>query len=179
MGIGYKLLRIKRYEDGSYRLFPLYVFANEETKIGAKLDAKNGPLTNSGRVRSRLGELSYRPGWHITTCPLANQIYCRKNGIKYQRPDTCWTEVWYSDEIDYTLVAHENGVNKKTGNFSAVKACLREIPVNGFYYYKTNPQAEVDWLIAGSIKILRVLSNEEVAELCRRNGVTPQPVLEV
>ena len=79
MAIGYKLFRLKRG-----KLYPLYVLANEETPMGVWLDAQSGPRTERGKVKSRLGELAYRPGWHINDgLPYVNHIYTIHNGERY------------------------------------------------------------------------------------------------
>lgn len=53
----YKLLRIKK--DG--KLYPLYVNADTPTPLGVWLEAECGELTSDGKVKSKLGHLSYRP----------------------------------------------------------------------------------------------------------------------
>ena len=42
---------------------------------------------------------------------------------------------------------------------------LRYVPKNGFYRYKTNPNMFGVWIIAGNIKVNRILSDEEVVEI--------------
>ena len=49
------------------------------------------------------------------------------------------------------------------------------VPENGFYHYKTNPAMFSDWIIAGEMKLIRILSDEEVALICRENGEESQP----
>lgn len=164
----YKLFRIKNNE-----LHPLYVFANETVPMNEWLPAKFGPLTKNGKVKSKLGELCFRPGWHLTEIPLANHIGVKRNGkIIGMHPDTVWCEVEYSDGIDYTPITRKNGTIN--GKYNPQKAYMKEIPKNGFYWFTTNPNAEVNWLIAGEMKVLRILTDEEVAEICRAAGHEPQ-----
>lgn len=170
--IGYKLFRVKRG-----RLFPLYVLSEKETPIGIWLEAEAGELQVNGKVKAKLGNgLCFRPGWHISSIPLATHIGIKKNGvIVAQHPDTVWCEVEYSDEIDYQEKANKNGTNRH-GKVIQTKAYLKEIPVNGFYRFKTNPNMFGEWIIAGAIKVIRVLSNEEVKQICEANGVKAQAV---
>ena len=52
---------------------------------------------------------------------------------------------------------------------------LREMPVDGAYRFKTNPNMTGTWIISGSMKIKRVLSQQEVDAILRDNGVEPMP----
>lgn len=163
----YKLFKIK-----NGKLFPLYVFATEETPINTWIEAKCGEQTENGKVKSKLGELAYRPGWHITEFPLADHIGKRsEDGTLVQTKDTVWCEVEISDEINYTPQVL---VTKKDGTVNYPKSYMKEIPTNGYYWYTTNPNAKCRWLIAGAIKVTKILTNEEVDKICRLNGITPQ-----
>ena len=164
--IGYKLLRQK-----NGRLYPLYVFASEETPTLTWLDAKDGPRALSGKVQSKLGELAFRPGWHITDIPYVEHIYSVHGAKRYLKDDCVWCEVEYSTEVDYSNEARDAGW--KNQRWSAVRAYLNHVPVNGFYRYKTSPQMFGEWIIAGSMKILRVLNDEEVEAICSRHGLNP------
>lgn len=165
----YKLFKIK-----NEKLYPLYIYANDEMPIGEWIEAKEGERTKSGKVKSKLGELSYRPGLHCCNIPLADHIGTKlPDGTLAQAKDTVWCEVEVIDNIDYTDKAKEIGTNAK-GKVIPIKSCLREIPVDGFYYFQTNPLAKAKWIICGAIKINRILSNEEVASICRENGLEPQ-----
>ena len=165
---GYKLLRINKNEPG--KLFPLYVYADEETPIGVWIDAKEGPSTENGKVWSRLGELAYRPGWHINDrLPYVTHIYSTHNGKKYLRDNCVWCEVEYNDDVLYQDAANEAGRNKK-GVVIPKNAYLKYIPKNGYYKYKTSPSMYGEWVISGEMRVVRVMSDEEVYELCARNG---------
>ena len=167
-----KAYKLFRYIDG--RLFPLYVYANEEITLNTYLYAKEPEPTEKGKVKARkLGELAYRPGWHLTTLPLANHIGKKQpNGKLYQAKDTVWCEVEYEDENDYTELAKAQSKDPK-------KQCFKKLKPNGFYYYTTNASASVPWLISSAIIVRRILTNEEVAKICRDNGFEPQPISEI
>ena len=168
----YKLFRIK-----GGKIYPLYVLSDKETPIGEWIEAECGELQSNGKVKAKLGNgLCYRPGWHITTVPVANHIGKKsEDGILKMRKDTVWCEVEFSDKINYQNIANKNGTNKK-GVIVPVKAYLKEIPKDGFYYYQTNAKAETPWIIAGAIKVNRILSLDEVIKICRENGFEPQKV---
>ena len=168
--VGYKLFKIK-----NNKLYPLYVLADKETPMGEWLEAESGELQENGKVKAKLGNgLCYRPGWHLADIPYAAHIGQKDgNGNLLQKPDTVWCECEYSDEIDYQPIANQNGINKQ-GKIIPVKSYLKEIPVNGYYRYKTSPMMFGEWIIAGAIKVNKILTNEEVDEICIANGIEPQ-----
>ena len=168
--IGYKLLRFIKTEPG--KLFPLYVYAGEETPVGVWLEAKDGPMSDTGKVKSRLGDLAYRPGWHINDkVPYVEHIYSTHNGKKYLRDDCVWCEVEYKDDVNYQEKANEAGRNKN-GIVIPKNAYLKYIPKNGFYRYKTSPNMYGSWIISGEMRILRVMSDKEVYDMCEKAGLT-------
>ncbi len=170
MAIGYKLFKIKRN-----KLYPLYVLTNKEIPMGEWIEAECGELQENGKVKAKLGNgLCFRPGFHLADIPYAAHIGMRdENGNLLMKPNTVWCEVEYSDSIDYQPIANKNGTNKQ-GKVVPVKSYLKEIPKNGYYRYKTNPNMYEDWIICGAIKVLRILSSEEVDEICLNHGIEPQ-----
>ena len=171
--IGYKMFRVSKKHPG--KLYPLFVLADQETKIGPWLPAKYGERTPDGKVKSRLGPLAFRPGWHLADLPLATHIGVMEDGkIKYQRPDLVWCLCEFSDRISYQKEANRNGMNDK-GVLVPKKAYLQHIPVDGYYRYKTSPLMFRNWVIAGSIKILRVLTDQEVDHILVEEGLSPMP----
>ena len=170
MGIAYKLFRVK-----SGRLYPLYVLSNQEVPLGVWLQAQSGERLPSGKVKAKLGKgLAYRPGWHCSDIPLATHIG-RKDAagnIVSMHPDTVWAEVEYADGISYAMEAQANGM--RGAKFNPQKACLDHIPVGGFYRYKTNHRMLGEWIISGAILVRRVLTDAEVAQICRAQGCEPQ-----
>ena len=166
-----KLYKLFRFKGG--KLYPLYVFANEEVEIGKTLYAKEGVKTEDGKVRSKLGKLAYRPGWHLTEFPIADHIGTRQpNGKLYQAKDSIWCEV----EVDDSLYNHTEDLAKAHKNYR--DRCFHELH-KGYYWFKTNASAKVNWMIASEMKVIRILTNEEVATICRANGLEPQPISEI
>lgn len=161
----YKLFKTK-----NGKLYPLYIYANEEFRVNKWIKAKCGVATDDGRVKSKIGKLSFRPGIHSCEIPFADHIGKRQvDGSLAQASDTVWCECEIKDK-DYTPLA------KEIGNGVSVKSCLKEIPKGGFYYFQTNPNARVKWIISGEIKINRILSNEEVIKICKEHGIKAQKV---
>ena len=159
---GYKLFR-----ENHGKLFPLFVDANKEVPIGVWLDAESGPMTESGKVKSRLGQLAYRPGWHINDkAPYVEHIYSIVDGKKVMKKGTVWAEVEYHTNVDYTEKAKRNGKSPRD-------QYLKEIPIGGFYRYKTSPQMFGEWIIAGEMRVNRIMSDDEVYKLCEDQCLEP------
>ena len=173
--IAYKQFRI----DKSGKLHPLFVYANETIPVGQWIVAKEGRRLPTDKVHSKLGPLAYRPGWHLSEAPYAPHIGVKENGkIRYMRPDTVWAMCEINDANDYTFEAHENGM--RNGKFNAQRACLNHIPENGFYWFNTNPSAFGNWLITDRIRVLKVLTDDEVEQICwNQFGIHAQPRKEI
>ena len=170
--IGYKLFKVKKSRPGE--LFPLYVLSDEPVPMGVWIDAAEGPRTPEGKVKSKIGPLAFRPGWHLSDIPLAIHIGIKEDGqIKYMHDDEVWCECVYVDCFDYQEEANQNGW--KDGRFDERRAMLTRVPKQGFYRYKTSPQMLGKWIIAGSIRVLRVLSDEEVEKICAAAGYQALP----
>ena len=150
----YKLFRIK-----NGKLYPLYVLADKETLIGKKLKAEIGELKDTTHVKAKhLSTLSLRPGWHSTLVPYTDWIGKKtEDGTLIQRKDTVWCEC----EVTGT----EQVVTDRNG--------LRTLPKN-WYYFKTNTKQKWPWVISDNIKIKKILTDEEVASICKANGINPQ-----
>ena len=153
----YKLFRIK-----NGKLYPLYVNANKETVIGEWIPAEVGEKKDDTHVKSKLGSLSLRPGWHSTETPFTDWIGERQpDGTLAQKKNTVWCECEVEGE--------QINVTSRYGS--------REL-LNGWYYFRTNSKQKEPWIISNKIKINRILTNEEVAEICRAKGIEPQKIAE-
>ena len=158
----------KKRKDGT--LGPMFVGTDEVFPIGVWITAQMNFKRKLDKVYSKLGWLKFRPGLHFAEIPYAPHIGIKENGaIKYMHDDVVWCECEITDEIDYTTEAHEHGI--RNGRYDSKKACLDFIPANGFYWYTTNPNAKIEWLIAGGMKILRELDDDECRKICAEHGV--------
>lgn len=156
----YKLFRMK-----NEKLYPLYVNAKEETVIGEWLKSKPGDLVDETHVKANGcgGKLSLRSGWHCAILPITDWIGKKQeDGTLAQRKDCVWCEC----EIKGTEIE------------SKTKNGYRIIPEDSYYYFKTNSKQEDPWIISDWMKVNKILTNEEVAEICRANGKEPQKIAE-
>lgn len=152
--ITYKLFRVK-----NDKLYPLYVDANTEMEIGIPLQAKIGDKADETHVKSRLGSLSLRPGFHSTQVPFTDWIGKKQDGKLVQRKNTVWCEC--------EVTGDEQTVTERNG--------LRVLP-DTWYYFKTNTKQPYPWIISNSITINRILTQDEVGDICRQYGLEPQEV---
>lgn len=186
----------KRTEKYKGWLFPLFISANKGLQIGKwyksgegklkiKVDAKTGePILKNGKPHivsaSKLGDLSYRPGWHMGSSPVTRHIGKGKkndnNEYDYMHPENVWCEVEYSAKKDFTDETPK--YYTADGKIDKQKSCFDKLDSfkDGFYHYKTNPNAtdEEDWLIADAIKIIRVIPDEEVERIASEHGLKAQ-----
>ena len=188
-GIGYKVFVLK---DG--KLYPPMV-ANPDgaaTPVGVWLDADAAPIageSKTGRPQVKQGgkgtqggsgKLAYRPGWHLGVVPYAIQ-FNRKDaeGNKTLFPKNfVFAEVEYAADVDYQEEARQEGINP-SGKYQHSLAGLKHLPTDGFYMYRTNPNPETDpWVITGAMKVNRILTRAEQAELVKNAGREPQQIQE-
>lgn len=169
----YKMFRVIKKEKG--KLFPLFVDSNTSTPMGVWIEAKEGERTETGKVKSKLGPLCFRPGWHLSDIPLAIHIGVKDETGKIVAMNSkhVWCECEYEDTINYQEEANLNGT--KNGKVISKFAYLKKVPKNGYYRYKTNPNMLGEWIIAGNIKILRVLSDKDVADILTEKGYEVMP----
>ena len=188
-GVGYKVFVLK---DG--KLYPPMV-ANPngaETPVGVWLDADAAPIageSKTGRPQVKQGgkgtqggsgKLAYRPGWHLGVVPYAIQ-FNRKDaeGNKTLFPKNfVFAEVEYAADVDYQEEARQEGINP-SGKYQHSLAGLKHLPTDGYYMYRTNPNPETDpWVITGAMKVNRILTRAEQAELVKKAGREPQQIQE-
>lgn len=188
-GVGYKVFVLK---DG--KLYPPMV-ANPDgaaTPVGVWLDADAAPIageSKTGRPQVKQGgkgtqggsgKLAYRPGWHLGVVPYAIQ-FNRKDaeGNKTLFPKNfVFAEVEYAADVDYQEEARQEGINP-SGKYQHSLAGLKHLPTDGFYMYRTNPNPETDpWVITGAMKVNRILTRAEQAELVKKAGREPQQIQE-
>lgn len=188
-GIGYKVFVLK---DG--KLYPPMV-ANPNgaaTPVGVWLDADAAPIageSKTGRPQVKQGgkgtqggsgKLAYRPGWHLGVVPYAIQ-FNRKDadGNKTLFPKNfVFAEVEYAADVDYQDEARQEGINP-SGKYQHSLAGLKHLPTDGYYMYRTNPNPETDpWVITGAMKVNRILTRAEQADLVIKAGREPQQIQE-
>ena len=172
----YKLFRVHKDHPG--KLFPLFVDANTPVEMNKWVDAKEGDMKD-GKVKSKIGALAYRPGWHAGDLPMATHIG-EKSDPSVTAPDRrpanhAWAEVEMPNDVDWQAEATKRGTNAQ-GKVIPVKAHITDqIPKGGHYRYKTNPNMTGNWLIGGSMKVNKVLSDAEVERINKKAGMADLP----
>ena len=152
--ITYKLFRIR-----NGKLYPLFVDRSREMQMGVWHEARVGELVDETHVKSSLGALALRPGFHSTEVPFTDWIGKKgPDGHMVQRADTVWCEC----EVDGDEV-------------SAPKGGMRTIPL-GFYYFQTKAKQPFPWIISKRIRINRMLTHDDVKAICRQHGIEAQEV---
>lgn len=171
MKTAYKLFRVSKKNKG--KLYPLFVDTSNSIPIGIWLEAKEGEKNGNGKVKSKLGPLCFRPGWHLSDIPLAIHIGVKgeSGNIEFMHPEYVWCECEYDDSINYQEIANKKGTrnNKIIPKF----AYLDYVPKNGYYRYKTSPSMLGEWIISGNIKVIKILNDNEVATILKESGYAP------
>lgn len=152
----YKLFRMR---EG--RLYPLFVETGQEMEMGKLLEAGIGELVDPTHVKSKLGPLALRPGFHSTEVPFVDWIGKKQGGMLVQRKDTVWCECEVDGQQEYP--------SERYGK--------RTLPED-WYYFRTKPNQPFPWIISNRIKITRVLDHAEVEAVCRAHGVVAQKMEE-
>lgn len=154
----YKLFRVR-----NGKLYPLYVEASKEIEIGKWLSAGCGELVDETHVKASGcgGSLRLRSGYHSTEVPFTDWIGAKQpDGTLAQRRDTVWCEC----EVKGKQIECEDRYG------------FTHVPKGCWYYFKTNSKQERPWIISDKIRVNRILADDEVAEICRANGIEPQPL---
>jgi hypothetical protein len=184
----YKLFRVGK----DNQLYPLFVDAKTPVPIGEWLSAKAGDLnTKTGKVKSSLGDLAYRPGWHAGDLPIAthiggsydpNTLEKVKLG-KGKKPNVrednqVWAEVEMGADVPWQEEAMKRAQKTKAGKINPRTAHITDqVPFGGHYRYKTNSNMTGNWIIGGEMKVNRILGDDEVKALNSANNVADLPRL--
>ena len=143
----YKLFRTLKSKPG--QLFPLFIGNNKPVPVGEWLVAENLPTKG----------FAARPGWHAGAIPSAPHLMTRDGKMAEGR---VWAEVQMPADVDYTPEA----MQQPTRDFKD------RIPENGFYKFSTQKeQGEHGWVIAGALKVTRILKPSEVDAINAESGV--------
>lgn len=176
----YKLFRTQ--PENPEELYPLFVNADKPVKRGEWVSAEEGPRKKSGKVKSDIGALAFRPGWHAGSTPSAAHIGGKSTPDQpkadYRRASEVWAEVEMGNDVNWQAEALARAATTKAGGIDSKTAHITDqIPYGGFYRYKTNPNMEGNWLIGGEMRVGRSISPEEVARLNKELGGGDLPTL--
>ena len=177
----YKLFRTEKNSD---ELFPLFVHAKKGVPENKWVKAEEGEKSSKSdkHVKSKLGDLAYRPGWHSGDMPTAQHIGGKSTkGLKkpdYRPANQVWAEVEVADDVDWQSEATKRAKIKKDGSIDARSAHITDqVPSGGHYRYKTNPNMVGEWLISGEMRINKKLSNLEHKKIQSDLNVFDLPIL--
>lgn len=167
----YKLFRTKANDPDT--LYPLFVNADKPVPMNEWTPAEAGaPASqNADKVKSLLGPLAYRPGWHAGDVPVATHIGKGGKPPVYRPSEHTWAEVEFPNDVDWQSVANERGVNKRGVLVPKAAHITDQIPEGGFYRYKTSPNMTGNWLIGGEMKVNRPITDEEVKAANAASGL--------
>lgn len=147
----YKLFRILKSRPGE--LFPLFIGKSIPTPIGEWVPAENTPTKG----------FANRPGWHMGIKPYAPHI---KQGKRSDGSETVWAEVEIPADVDWQSEADKT----KTGD-------IRDrVPEGGHYRWKRSKKQGSEWIIAGAIKVNKLLTPQEVDDINSGVKFSPQQV---
>ena len=128
----YKLFRIKGGDTS--KLYPLFVNANTPVETGRWIAAEVGPLTDKGKVKSKIGQLAFRPGWHAGDLPQATHI--GEGGTpgkpEFRPKDQVWAEVEFPADINWQEEANKRAKRNKQGEIIARTAQITDTIPEGF-----------------------------------------------
>jgi len=136
----YKLFRTLKTKPG--QLFPLFIGKSRNTPKGKWLTAKFIPTEG----------FKDRPGWHVGLKPIAPHLM-KKDGT--MQPGRVWAEVEIPNDVDWQSI-----VAKMPG-----KELDKEVPIGGYYNFKRPKYQGSIWMIAGALKITKVLTSKEVTSM--------------
>ena len=128
----YKLFRTLKTRPGE--LFPLFIGKSKAVPVGEWIDAEYIPTKG----------FAHRPGWHVGTEPNAPHLM-KKDGT--MQAGRVWAEVEISAEVDWQSVADQ----------SPTKDIRDRVPTNGCYVFKRPTHQGGAWMIAGSMRVNKIL----------------------
>ena len=176
----FKLFRTNPSNPG--KIFPLFVDSKTEVSLGEWVSAGIGPMSKSGKVKSKIGDLAFRPGWHSGDSPSATHIGGKSTSeLKspdYRPANQVWAEVEMGDDVNWQAEALSRADITKGGKINSKSAAIvDQIPHGGHYRFKTNPNMAGTWLIGGELKVNRIIDNPELLEISQSLGSSDLPSL--
>jgi len=143
----YKQFRTLKSQPG--KLFPLFIGKDEETPVGKWMDAEHLPTKG----------YAPRPGWHAGVLPLAPHLRSTKTGTIQE--GRVWAEVELPDDQPW----------QDKANTSKTKDIRDKVPADGHYRFNTSKMNGGAWLIGGSLKINKVLTDDDVQQVLHSSGI--------
>lgn len=148
----YKLFRTLKTKPG--QIFPLFIGKTKATPVNQWIDAEMIPTKG----------FAIRPGWHAGVLPIAPHLRSKNNKRQTGR---VWCEIKVSDSIDYQPIADTSKTRDIRGS----------LPSDGYYRFKTNKMQGGAWIIAGSIKVVKVLNDADIVGILMASGVEQSEII--
>jgi N12 class adenine-specific DNA methylase len=153
----YKLFRTLKSRPGE--LFPLFIGKTDAVPVGTWIEAEHIPTKG----------YAPRPGWHAGLNPSAPHL---RSAGKIA-PDRVWAEIEMPADVDWQSVADGNKTASKTrGDIQD------QVPTGGHYAFNTSKRGSDGkqnpawaWMIGGAIKIVKILTNKDVADVLTKSGM--------
>jgi len=141
----YKLFRTLKDKPGE--LYPLFIGKKEPVPIGEWVDAQHIPTKG----------FAERPGWHAGTLPKADHLM-KKDGT--MQDGRVWAEVELPADKNWQQIA----------DTSVTKDIKGMVPEGGYYRFPRPLNQGGEWLIGGSLKVNKQLTEEEVRNIIDSNA---------
>ena len=140
---------------------------------------KAGFLAKGSKAKT-IKAVAARPGFHAgdnpTAAHIGPEIKIDGKNYKIRGGDQVWAEIEMPADVDWQEIANNRATLKKDGTPNVKTAHITdELPLGGYYRYKTNPNMQGNWLISGDMKVNRVLDRDEVKKLNLEAGVEDLP----
>lgn len=152
---GYKLFE----QDSKGNIYPLFIDKKEWVRLGRWLPAKFVPTKG----------FAPRGGWHIGTIPDAPWLRSADGSYRSQRGKT-FKRVW--GLVRFNVTNDYNDYVRTLPKKCIVDGC----PVDGYYVFREVGKG--DWYITSDLFVERVLTDEEVENICLEMGHDRKAVFE-
>lgn len=146
--------------------------AAELKGMGYKVSfSKNGTNNKSGKIEPNhyyVTCLANRPGWHLGEYPIMGQAGTKINGENVNNPN----DVYYEVEIPDPRYSKYQAEADKNADKD-----IKYMPEDGSYRKITQVNKDAvtgDWFIAGCMKVLRPLTENQVNEILDKNKIKRQ-----
>ena len=187
----YKLFKVNKKDGGLHPLF-VKMKGNKPIPQGEWVKAELGAESKTGKVKSSIGDLAWRPGFHSGDLPIATHIggkidpktgkaiSDRKFKPNVRKDNQVWAEVEVADDVDWQSIANDRASiikkGKNKGKLNSKEAHITDqLPFGGNYNYKTSPNMTGNWVISGEMKVNKILSDDEVKAINKKAGVQDLP----
>jgi hypothetical protein len=151
-------------------------FSEESRKTKLEINEKRERLWEkrgkgkSKSIKNESGNNVDTPIWKEIKKELPYPEWTKSPDIR--NSNQVWAEVEMAADVDWQQEALNQAERTKAGKIKINTADITDrIPEDGYYKYKTNPQMTGSWIIGGSMKVNRILSDAEVAEINQGFGV--------